>query len=363
MTAFHPSAVWFLLLFVLAPLIWWRYWSRRRRTAIRFSSIRLARQPHGTWAVRGRYLVPGLRTAAIVLLIVCLARPQKGNEETRVFAEGAAIQLIVDRSGSMQAMDFHIDGKPVDRLAAVKKVVREFVFGDQKLTGRPDDLIGLIVFGTFADSLCPLTLDHDHLIRALDSAQIARNNAEGATAIGDAIALGVERLRTLEQQRGYDDTLKIKSKIMILLTDGENTAGDIEPLQAAEMAAAFDLKIYTIGAGTQGMAPMPATDIFGRQVMQPMPVSIDEDTLREIARITKGQYFRATDTDSLQNVYARIDELEKTKIEEKRYMQYKELATAGVQLGPIRLPPLLLIVLILLVAEIVLANTRFRTVP
>ncbi len=363
---FHEGSAWFLLLLVLVPLIWWQPLSRSRRPALLFSSILPITRLASTWAVGARHLVPLLRTIAVALLIICLARPQKGNEQTRIFAEGVAIQMLVDRSGSMQAMDFHIDGKPVDRLTAVKRVAREFVLGREDrddLAGRPDDLIGLIVFGTYADSLCPLTLDHDHLVKTLDSTQVATTNAEAATAIGDAVALSVERLRMLERKRDLDDTRKIKSKIVILLTDGENTAGDFEPFRAAEMAAAFGIKVYAIGVGTRGMAPMPSTDIFGRKMMRPMPVNIDEDTLREIAKVTGGQYFRATDTESLKEIYATINELEKTKIEERRYMQYKELATARVDLGPLALPPLLLFVLIFLALEIVLANTRFRRIP
>ena len=363
---FHEGSAWFLLLLVLVPLVWWQPLSRTRRPALLFSSIQPITRLASTWAVSARHVVPLLRTLAVVLLIISLARPQKGNEQTRIFAEGVAIQLLVDRSGSMQAMDFHIEGKPVDRLTAVKKVAREFVLGREgrdDLAGRPDDLVGLIVFATYADSLCPLTLDHDHLVKALEATEVATINAEAATAIGDALALSVERLRMIEQQRDLDDTRKIKSKIVILLTDGENTAGDFEPLQSAEMAAAFSIKVYTIGVGTKGMAPMPSTDVFGRKMMRPMPVNIDEDTLREIAKVTGGQYFRATDTKSLEEIYATIDELEKTEIEERRYMQYKELATASVEIGFLELPPLLLIVTILLVLEIVLSNTRFRRIP
>ncbi|MCH7871845.1 MAG: VWA domain-containing protein [Planctomycetes bacterium] len=362
--SFHEGSAWFLLLLAGLPLIWWPHLSRTRRSALLFSSIKPLQRQQATWAVYARYVVPLLRTGAVVLLVICIARLRKGNEETRVFAEGVAIQMVVDRSGSMQAMDFHIDGKPVDRLSAIKKVVREFVLGDDDgLAGRPDDLVGLIVFGTHADSLCPLTLDHDHLTKTLDGAEIATVNEEAATAIGDALALSVERLRMLEQQRNMDDTHKIKSKVVILLTDGENNAGDFEPAQAAEMAAAFGIKVYTIGVGSKGMAPMPGTDMFGRKTMQAVPVNIDEDTLREIAKITGGQYFRATDTRSLKAIYAKIDEMEKTKIEERRYMQYKELATAGLSVGPLTLPPLLLLALILLVLEIILSNTRFRKIP
>lgn len=359
----HEGSAWWLLLLLVVPLLWWPILKRRRRPALRFSSIELLRRAPSSWAAHGRVLLTILRTATVMLLIVCLARPQKGDEQTRVFAEGVAIQLLVDRSGSMQAMDFHVDGEAVDRLTAVKKVVDEFVLGDGELPGRKDDLVGLIVFGTFADSLCPLTLDHDHMINTLSTVEIGTTEQEGQTAIGDAIALAVERLRMLEERRDMQTGMKIRSKVIILLTDGENTAGEFEPLQAAEMAAAFGIKIYTIGAGTTGMAPIPTTDFFGNRVLRPMQVRIDEDTLRSIADITGGRYFRATDTNSLVDVYAKIDELEKTKIEERRFMQYKELATASVDLGFVRLPPLLLIAAILLALEVVLANTRLRRVP
>lgn len=359
----HENSAWFLLLLIFVPLIWWRHLSRAGRPTLLFSSVQPLTRPAGTWGVSARHIVPFLRTLAVVLLIVCLARPQKGNEQTRVFAEGVAIQMLVDRSGSMQAMDFHIDGRAVDRLTAVKKVATDFIFGAGELPGRTEDLIGLIVFGTYVDSLCPLTLDHDHLAETLDGAQIAQRKDEWDTAIGDAIALSVERLRTLEERRDVDRTHNIKSKVVILLTDGENNAGDFDPQQAAEMAAAFDIKIYTIGVGTEGMAPIEVVDIFGRKVMRPMPVTIDEETLREIAKTTGGLYFRATDTASLQRIYAKIDELEKTKVEERRYMQYKEFSTASIQTGFVEFPPLLLLVLTFLVLEIILSNTKFRKIP
>ena len=359
----HENSAWFLLLLILVPLIWWRHLSRAGRPTLLFSSVQPLTRLAGTWAVSARHIVPFLRTLAVVLLVVCLARPQKGNEQTRVFAEGVAIQMLVDRSGSMQAMYFHIDGRAVDRLTAVKKVATDFIFGTGDSPGRPDDLIGLIVFGTYVDSLCPLTLDHDHLAETLEAARIPQRKDEWETAIGDAIALSVERLRTLEQRRDADRTHNIKSKVVILLTDGENNAGDFDPQQAAEMAAAFDIKIYTIGVGTQGTAPIEVVDMFGRKVMRPMPVTIDEETLRQIAKTTGGQYFRATDTASLQRIYAKIDELEKTKVEERRYMQFKELSTASVQTSFLQLPPLLLLVLTFLALEIILSNTKFRKIP
>jgi len=360
---FHESSRWVLALLLLVPLLWWRVYLRRRPTAVRFSSTESLQRLGGTWRVRLRWLLPVLRTAALVLLIVALARPRKGNEQTRVRAEGIAVQLIVDRSGSMRAMDFRIADERVDRLTAVRNVVRDFVLGEDDLTGRPDDLIGMITFAGYADSKCPLTLDHGYLIETLDKTEIVTTREEDGTAIGDALALGVERLRALAEQRRIRGAQRIKSKVIVLLTDGENNAGDIDPLKAAEMAATFDIKVYTIGAGTRGMAPVQVTDPFGRKFLRRVPVSIDEDTLRKIADATDGRYFRATDTDSLRDIYAEIDELEKTETVEKRFFQYKELATQAITLGPLRLPPLLLCAFVLLAAELVLGNAWLRRIP
>ena len=254
----HENSAWFLLLLVLVPLIWWRHLSRAGRPTLLFSSVQPLTRPTGTWGVRARHIVPLLRTLAVVLLVVCLARPQKGNQQTRVCAEGVAIQMLVDRSGSMQAMDFHIDGRAVDRLTAVKKVATDFIFGTGDSPGRPDDLIGLIVFGTYVDSLCPLTLDHDHLAETLGGAQIAQRKDEWETAIGDAIALSVERLRTLEQRRDVDRTHKIKSKVVILLTDGENNVVEILPADAAKLAKDEGVRVHTIGIS------QPVRDFLGR---------------------------------------------------------------------------------------------------
>lgn len=377
---FHPVAKWLLLLLLVLPVIWWRWRDRQRHTSVRFSSVRPLEYLGMTWAMRMRWLLPALRSAAIGVLIFALARPQKPDEQTRVYSEGIAIQLLVDRSGSMQAMDFRLDDKPVDRLVAVRKVVKDFVLGQGKLKGRPDDLIGLIAYGTFADSKCPLTLDHGYLIEALNKTEIAENNQEGSTAIGDAIALGVDHLQALERLRSTGSTggtggltasgtlpggagPKIKSKIIILLTDGESNAGVIEPMKAAEMAATFGIKVYTIGVGTNGMAPFKGINVFGQEVLVGRPVSMDEETLKKIADKTGAKYFAAKNMDSLENVYAEIDKLEKTKTEEKRYFQTTEWATAAVIFGPMRFPPLLLVVFVLLAVEIVLGNTWLRRLP
>ncbi len=361
--SFHQPSVWFLLLLGLLPLLWWSRRGGRGRSTVAFSSIGLLGLAGASWAVRLRWLVTALRDSALAVLIICLARPQTADEHAHVFTEGIAIQMVIDRSGSMLAMDFEIDGRPVSRLEAVKAVVEDFVDGGDTLPGRPDDLIGLITFATWADGMSPLTLDHRYLITAVRQTEVSAIEEDRATAIGDAIALGVERMAGLDTELGGDR--RIKSKVMVLLTDGESNAGDIDPITAAKMAEAFDIKIYTIGAGTdRASAPVPMTDPFsGRRAMRRVPVSIDEETLRKIAESTGGRYFRATDADSLQEVYARIDELERTEIQQRRYTDYQELAVESVKLGGVTLPPLLSMAIVILGLQIVLANTRFRTLP
>ena len=317
---------------------------------------------------RLRPLLPVVRVLAITLLAVCLARPIKANEQTRVLVDGIAIGLVVDRSGSMEAMDFTIGGEPATRLAALKDVVRDFVSGGDGLVGRPNDLVGLVTFSRFADSICPLTLDHEHLLAALDAVRLAANREEDGTAIGEGIALGVERLKEVGGQARPDGNPAreptrppVKSRILILLTDGENNAGEIDPLAAADLAKAYGIRIYTIGMGTRGLAPFPARDPFGNRVMTRVQVSIDEDLLTEVANRTGGRYFRATDSRSLAEIYAEIDRLEKTETEQRRYLQWTDLAVTGVRLGDLDLPPLLALVAILLAADLLLASTRFRS--
>jgi Ca-activated chloride channel family protein len=266
----------------------------------------------------------------------------------------------------MQAMDFKLDGKPVDRLEAVKDVATTFIRGDARehLDGRKADMIGLISFARFADNVSPLTLDHTYLIHQLEQARIVTDRSEDGTAIGDAIGLGVERLRSLQETRDRNGKAPIASRVIILLTDGENNAGDLDPLQAAEIAKQLGVRIYTIGVGTTGRAPVPAIDPFtGQRTLQWVNVSIDEETLRKVADATGGQYFRATDTDSLRDIYAHIDELEKTTIEERRVADYRELAIKTIPAGRWTLPPLLLMALVLMAARVILANTVWRSIP
>jgi len=360
----------FLILLAVIPLIWWRWLSPRRRGAIRFSELGRLRRLGATWATRARVILPVLRSLTVASLVVALARPQKGNELTRIYAEGIAIQMVVDVSGSMRAMDFVFDKQRHNRLDAVKRVFRRFVEGGDGLAGRDSDLIGMITFARYADVKCPLTFDHANLLRVLEQTKIVTERSEDGTAIGDAIALGVERLRQVRVTPAGTpaaETGQVKSRVMILLTDGRQNAGQLDPIRAAQIAKAFDIKIYTIGAGTKGLAPYPVKDFFGNVMLRPMPVEIDEETLKKVAEITGGRYFRATDLDSLKRIYAEIDQLERTRTEERRYMEYIDLATTspgrGSRLRRLLPVPLLWIPLILLTAEIVLANTRFRKVP
>ena len=328
----------------------------RRRAALVYSSVNLLKDLPITLAQRIKRLLPLVFLAGLALLVIALARPQHGKEEFRIRAEGIAIEMVVDRSGSMRALDFELDGKRASRLAVVKNVFKDFVSGESGLAGRPDDLIGLVDFGGFVESKCPLTFDHGALLQLLNTVKIpepitdSRGNVinarliqeEQMTAIGDALATAIERLKPI----------KAKSKIIILLSDGVSNAGVVEPAEAAEAAKAYGIKIYTIGIGTTGYVPMPAEDAFGRQVLVQEMVEIDEPGLKRIADLTGGKYYNAQDTETLRKIYADIDKLEKTTSEGRLYTEYRELFSYAL------LPGLALVLL-----EMVLAATRFRSLP
>jgi Ca-activated chloride channel family protein len=348
---------WYFLLLLIVPIAAWLLFRSRRKSAVRFSSLGLAKQLSPTLRQRMTWLPAALTLAAIGFLIIGIARPREGREQTVVESEGIAIEMVVDRSGSMQAMDFQIDGEHVDRLTAIKNVAGKFVSGGDKLKGRFNDLVGLITFAGYADGETPPTLDHAFLVSQLNNSKIVTNRNEDGTAIGDAISLAVEKLNALDERQKE----KVKSKAIILLTDGENNAGSLEPIQAAELAQTMGIKVYTIGVGTKGQAPVPVTDSFtGRQVIRMMPVNIDEATLQKVADTTGGKYFRATDTDSLEKIYAEIDELEKTKVETQHFVDYRELAVQPYQAGLMTVPPMILIALILLSARLLLQQTWLR---
>ena len=304
---------WLLFAILLAPLAY--LLARRISSSLQFSSLATADQSPRSWRVRLVILPPLLNAAAVALLAFALAGPRTPDEQTKVYRQGIAIMMAIDRSGSMQARDLVRNDVAVNRLEVVKQVFEQFVFGDgDSGNGRPDDLIGLVTFAAYADSLCPLTLDHGNLVSMSKETEIATTPEEDGTAIGEGLALAVERLRRHPA----------KSKVAILLTDGVNNAGAIQPMQAAELAAEHNVRVYCIGTGTNGVAPFPARDMFGRTVMQAIRVEIDEKTLQEVATKTGGQYFRATDIDTLERIYTEIGQLERTKISDVRYLEYTE---------------------------------------
>ncbi len=362
----HP---WLLLLLLLIPVVAWRIHAARQVVAVSFSSTQIAAALSPTWRQRLAWLPTALLLTALGLIIISLARPQEGREQTLINMEGIALQMVVDRSSSMLALDFQLNEQRVDRLTAIKHVAAEFVQGEQpqkflfadhvQLQGRASDLIGLVTFAGFADAVTPPTLDHGFLLSQLNHVQIATTRDEDGTAIGDAIALAVEKLNALNYKK--QDAQKIKSKVIILLTDGENNAGELEPLKAAELAQTMGIRIYTIGVGTRGRAPFPVRVGFsGRQMLQWMDVNIDEDTLRKVAAATGGKYFRATDTESLTHIYAEIDQLEKTEIESKQFVDYRELAIQPLRIGPWTIPPLVLLALLCLAARTFLSHLVLR---
>jgi len=357
---FHSP--WYFLLLLLLPLIAWRLFSKQRKSSIRFTSLSIAKRLSPTLRQRLLWLPKLLTLLALLFLILGLARPREGRDRTVVNSEGIAIEMVVDRSSSMRALDFKIEGEHVDRLTAIKNVAGKFVAGDtagdEDLKGRFSDLVGLITFAGFADGVTPPTLDHGFVVTNLNKTEIAATRSEDGTAIGDAIALAVEKLNALDERQEE----KVKSKVVILLTDGENTAGELEPIAAAEIAQTMGIKIYTIGVGTKGQAPVPVRDILGRQTIRMYQVNIDEETLEKVAQTTGGKYFRATDTDSLMGIYQEIDQLEKTKVESKNFTDYRELAVQPYRFGSFSIAPLLLIAFGLLIGRVVLQNTWLRAI-
>ena len=302
----------FLLVGLAAPIVYWL--AARVPSSVTYSSLDL---PDAAIASPRVYLakLPAILLAiAAVLMAMAMAGPRTGDATTKVKRDGVALIMAMDRSGSMDARDFVADDYSVSRLSALKEVFREFVVGGDAGDGRPNDLIGIVAFGTFADGICPLTLDHGNLVSILDDIEIAKERSEAATALGEGLGLAIERLRKHPA----------KSKIVILLTDGVNNAGELDPLQAADLASANDIKVYTIGAGITGYAPMPVQMSDGRISLRRSPVEIDEETLREIAARTGGRYFHAKNADGLKDVYREIDRLERSEITEIRYLQYRE---------------------------------------
>ncbi len=315
----------YLLAIVPAMIVFYILKQQKATASIRMPGLQPFLTARTTFRHWLRHALFAMRTLGITLLIFVLARPQAINKFQNVSTEGIDIILTLDISGSMLARDF----KP-NRLEASKDVATEFI------SGRPYDRIGLVVFSGVSFTQCPLTTDHAVLINLLR--QVQSGMIEDGTAIGMGLATAVNRIKDS----------KAKSKVIILLTDGVNNMGEIAPLTAADIAKTFGIRVYTIGVGTQGMAPYPVQTPFGIQY-QDMPVEIDEGILKQIAETTGGKYFRATDNDKLVQVYREIDKLEKSKIDVRQFNRKEEKYF---------LPAL--IAFCLLAFEILIRNTIFR---
>jgi Ca-activated chloride channel family protein len=319
-----------LVLLALVPLVgFWSWWRSRRRRGLRFSNVASARQAPRTLWTHLRGLPALLRMGALVLGILALARPQDRNTIQERFAEGVDIMMVLDTSTSMRAEDF----RP-NRFEAARDVGTEFI------RSRISDRVGLIVFAAKAYTQTPLTLDYSFLQRML--AEVEVGVIEDGTAIGTALAMAVNRLKDTEA----------KSKVVILLTDGQNNRGEIDPVTASEVAATLGVRVYAIGVGAYGEAPFTYPHPFAGRQRRMVPVEIDEEMLGTVAENTGGKYFRATNKEALRDIYTEIGELEKTKIEERLYTDYEERYTLF--LWP---------AFGLLLLELLLANTRLRRFP
>jgi len=355
-TTFRLAEPLWLLLLLPAAAVLVAAQRGTRRYSIVFSSLEGLRNLPRSLAQRLKRGLPAVRFLGLSLLVVSLARPQEGRAEFRVRTEGISMVMAIDRSGSMEALDFQIEGKRQNRLEVVKNVFRDFVAGKGDLPGRPDDRIGLVVFGGFAEGVCPLTLDHGALLSILETVKIPKpiHDRQGnllnrdfyeeelATAIGDGLALAVERLQDIDA----------RSKVVVLLSDGVSNAGIVSPLDAAQAAHALGIKVYAIGVGSNQPVPFPTKDLFGRDQLVVRQVEFDETTLKTIAETTGGKYFNATDTDSLRGVCEEIDRLEKTETDSLLYTEYRELYDLSLVPG-----------LLLLLLDFVLRCTRFSTLP
>ncbi len=336
---FRFADPYFLLLLPLLPLVaWYASWVRRSRSgALRFSDLSRFKKIRPSRSLTWRHSVRLLRLLALALLIVAMARPQSRESVLENnYTEGVDILIALDCSGSMSAMD--LDYQKRTRLDVAKEVTDDFI------KKRNSDRIGLVVFAGDAYTQCPMTLDYGVLLEILKSVSIGMDGT-----IPDGTAIGLATARCLKRL----ENSQTKSKVVILLTDGENNAGNIDPLQAANIAKIQNVKIYTIGTGsTSGMAPyLVSSPLFG-EIFQPQPVKIDEETLEEMATLTGGQYFRASDQQDLRNIFDEIDKLEKTEIEDLGEHRYRE-----------HFPILALMGLVFLLFELFLSQTRYRVLP
>ncbi len=335
--SFQFATPWVLLLAFLLPASLAAYTLLGRRhgkpATLQHGAAALAGGLRRSWRVTWRPLLLGIRLMTIFMALVALARPQLVQGKETITGEGIDIALVLDISGSMASLDF----EPSNRLEAARQVIGNFI------EERPYDKIGLVVFAREAFSQSPLTLDHNMVDRALEQVELATDlGVEDGTAIGLGIANAASMLVNSDAE----------SKVIVLLTDGVNNAGQIDPLTAAEAAKALGIKIYTIGAARPGMVPVPVDSLFGGTRIVQQESVLDEETLQQVAQATGGQYYRAEDTSGLRAIYDEINELEKSQVEVQVFNQYRELA------GWLLIPALLLFLL-----EMVLRHTLFRTIP
>ena len=335
--SFQFASPWILGLAILIPalLAARTIWAGHslKPAAMQHAATSLARGLPRSWRIAWRPFLTVLRLLTITLALLALARPQIVQGRETITGEGVDIALALDISGSMASLDF----EPRNRLEAAKQVINDFI------VERPHDRIGLVVFSNEAFSQSPLTLDHTMVARSLQQVELATElGLDDGTAIGLGIANAANMLANSEAE----------SKVIILLTDGVNNSGQIDPLTAAEAAKALGVKVYTVGAGRPGMVPVPAQTVFGGTDIVYQESALDEATLQQVAEITGGQYFRAEDTEGLKNIYQEINSLEKSQVEVQVFNQYHELA------GWLIVPAILLFFF-----EMTLRNTAFRTVP
>lgn len=321
---------WVLYFLIIVPLmiVWYWFKGKKKQPSITYSSLNVFKNIAFSWRERFRHITIILRALAVALLIIALARPQNFSSGENIYTEGIDIAMVLDISGSMLAEDL----KP-NRIEAAKNVIKNFI------QGRTSDRIGLVIFARDSFTQCPLTVDYSVLLNLLR--QVKSGMIEDGTAIGNAIANGVNRLKDS----------KSKSKIIILLTDGVNNSGEVDPVFAAQIAKTFGIRIYTIGVGTKGKAPYPVQTPFGTRY-QMIPVEIDESVLKQISSITGGEYFRATDNKTLNAIYDKIDKLEKSRVEITSYRNARELFYPWLGAG-----------LFLLVLEVGLSKSIFRRLP
>ena len=333
MTFAFPSLLFLLLVLPLLALLKGR---RGKRKAFLYSAVELARPNDRPTRSTAGQILAAMRWLSLAILLVAFAQPRLTETETSVSASGVDIVVALDMSGSMEAMDFQIKGRDVNRLEMARDVLKNFIIK------RPSDRIGLVAFAALPYVVSPLTLDHDFLLQNIERLELGTVKEYNATAIGSGLMTCLNRLEGVNS----------KSKIVILMTDGQNNAGKVPPLTAAEVARTMNVKVYTIGVGKRGDSYVLRRDFFGRVVKVPQPVDIDEDTLRKIADMTGGKYYRADDTKRFREIYDEIDRLEKTEVKVKKFVRHTELAQWFILAG-----------LAILLLEVVLANTLWRKIP